>query len=116
MPLFPFKKNGLRRRKLYFFIYIAMSDDDVFGDDFSTDTTAEPVIEAGDGGSYAQELVSKKIRGRQRTFYIDLKESSNGKFVKMSELSRGGQRSTIMFDGEDIEEIILALQEIKEAL
>lgn len=88
--------------------------DDVFGDDFSTETpAAESRSHGGDGGRYAQELTSKKIRGRQRTFYIDLKESSNGKFVKMSELSRGGQRSTIMFDGEDLGEIIAALQEIK---
>lgn len=91
--------------------------DDVFGDDFSTDTpAAESSNQGGGGGRYAQELASKKVRGRQRTFYIDLKESSNGKFIKMSELSRGGQRSTIMFDGEDVEEIINALQEIKAEL
>jgi hypothetical protein len=91
--------------------------DDVFGDDFSTEApAADSSTKGDDSGRYAQELVSKKVRGRQRTFYIDLKESSNGKFVKMSELSRGGQRSTIMFDGEDIEEIIVALEEIKAAL
>jgi hypothetical protein len=99
-----------------------MSDEDVFGDDFSTETPAAETPatddggQASGGGNYAQELVSKKVRGRQRTFYIDLKESSNGKFVKMSELSRGGQRSTIMFDEEDIGEIIIALEEIKAAL
>ncbi len=88
--------------------------DDVFGDDFSTETPAADTSSTGSGdGRYAQELISKKVRGRQRTFYLDLKESSNGKFVKMSELSRGGQRSTVMFDAEDLEEIIIALQEIK---
>ncbi|MDP2690931.1 MAG: hypothetical protein Q8O95_00815 [bacterium] len=71
---------------------------------------------AGGGGNYSSELVSKKIKGRQRTFFVDLKESSNGKFVKVSELSRGGQRSTIMFDGEDIDSFIEAFQEIKAAL
>lgn len=91
--------------------------DDVFGDDFSVDDKpVEKTDDQGGDGRYAQELVSKKVRGRQRTFYIDLKESSNGKFVKMSELSRGGQRSTVMFDEEDLEEIILALQEVKASL
>lgn len=66
-----------------------------------------------DQGGYSQELLSKKIKGRQRTFFIDLKESANGKFVKISELSRGGQRSTIMFDEEDIDAFIEAFQEIK---
>lgn len=69
-----------------------------------------------DAASYSQELVSKKVIGRQRTFFIDLKQSTNGKFVKISELSRGGQRSTIMFDEEDMEGFIEALQEIKSAL
>ena len=69
----------------------------------------------GGGRAYAQELVSEKISGRQRTFFIDLKESSNGKFVKMSELSRGGQRSTIMFDIEDLPAIIEGLEKVKEA-
>lgn len=85
-----------------------MFDDDQFG---SIQTEASPPQ-----GQFSQELVSKKVKGRQRTFFIDLKQSVNGKFVKMSELSRGGQRSTIMFDGEDIENIIQALQEVKTAL
>jgi len=83
-------------------------------DVFSTDVMTEP-LNAKDG-RYSQELVSKKIKGRQRTFFIDLKESSNGKFIKISELSRGGQRSTIMFDGEDIDSFLEAFQEIKAAL
>jgi len=98
-------------------------DDDVFGADLDTTTPIQAQGEGsgaggegGRGGGYSDELLSKKIRGRQRTFYLDLKESSNGKFVKISELSRGGQRSTIMFDGEDIESFIEALQEIKAAL
>ena len=84
-----------------------MFDDDQFGD---VQTEASPKAQ------FSEELVSKKIKGRQRTFFIDLKQSVNGKFVKMSELSRGGQRSTIMFDGEDLEHIIQALEEVKAAL
>jgi hypothetical protein len=84
-------------------------------DIFSTDVMSEPVP-ASNEARFSQELVSRKIKGRQRTFFIDLKESSNGKFVKISELSRGGQRSTIMFDGEDIDSFLEAFQEIKRAL
>ena len=88
--------------------------DDVFGDDFSVDASSEE--SAQKKGGYSEELFSKKVRGRQRTFFFDLKQSSNGKFVKVSELSRGGQRSTIMFDGEDVDAFIEALQEIKAEL
>ncbi|MDF2378889.1 MAG: hypothetical protein P1V18_01530 [Candidatus Gracilibacteria bacterium] len=95
-----------------------MFDDDLADDNFAdvpdTDTVPVPVPSESQGkGGYASELQHVKVRGRQRTFYFDLKESHNGKFVKVSELSRGGQRSTIMFDGEDIDEMISALQEIK---
>jgi hypothetical protein len=83
--------------------------DDVFAD---IGMEAQPDQER----SFSQELVSRKIKGRQRTFFIDLKESSNGKFVKISEISRGGQRSTIMFDGEDIDGFLEAFQAIKAAL
>ena len=56
------------------------------------------------------------IHARQRTFYVDLKESGNGKFFKISEKSRGGQKTTIMFDVEDLDQIIAALQEMKTKL
>lgn len=65
------------------------------------------------GGRFAQEIHSITIRARQRTFYIDLKESGQGKFFKLSEKSRGGQKSTIMFDLEDLPKIIEALQEMQ---
>lgn len=67
----------------------------------------------GAGGRYGEELHSITIRARQRTFYIDLKQSSNGKFFKISEKSRGGQKSTIVFDVEDLAGIISALQEMQ---
>ena len=56
---------------------------------------------------------SVTIHARQRTFYVDLKESSHGKFFKVSEKSRGGQKTTIMFDAEDLDKFIEAFQEMK---
>ena len=67
----------------------------------------------GDSARYGQELHSVTIRARQRTFYIDLKQSGNGKFVKVSEKSRGGQKTTIIFDIEDLPAFIAALQEMQ---
>ena len=67
---------------------------------------------SGDG-RYGQELHSVTIRARQRTFYIDLKQSSNGKFLKVSEKSRGGQKTTIIFDVEDLPKFIDALKEMQ---
>ncbi|QQR83675.1 DUF3276 family protein [Candidatus Peregrinibacteria bacterium] len=67
-------------------------------------------------GHFSEELFSKTIHARQRTFYIDLKESSNGKFIKVSEKSRGGRKTTIMMDAEDVAEFITALQEIQNHL
>jgi hypothetical protein len=66
--------------------------------------------------SFAQDLHSVTIHARQRTFYIDLKQSGNGKFLKISEKSRGGQKTTIMFDSEDLDKMIEALQEMKTKL
>jgi len=73
----------------------------------------------GNGGGerrFADEIHSITIHGRQRTFYIDLKQSGNGKFFKVSEKSRGGQKTTIMFDAEDLEKFIQAFQEMQSHL
>ncbi len=70
----------------------------------------------GGAGRYGEELHSVTIRARQRTFYIDLKQSNNGKFVKVSEKSRGGQKTTIIFDIEDLPAFIAALQEMQTKL
>jgi hypothetical protein len=68
----------------------------------------------GDGGrGFAQDLHSITIHARQRTFYVDLKQSSNGRFFKVSEKSRGGQKTTIMFDAEDLDKFIEAFNEMK---
>jgi len=68
----------------------------------------------GGNGKFAQELSSVTIHARQRTFYIDLKESGHGKLFKVSEKSRGGQKTTIMFDSEDLEEFIKAFESMRE--
>lgn len=70
----------------------------------------------GGGGDFAQDLQSVTIHARQRTFYIDLKQSGNGKFFKVSEKSRGGQKTTIMFDSEDLDKFIEAFQQMKSFL
>ena len=69
----------------------------------------------GEGGSYADEIFSRKINAKFRTFFVDLKESSNGKFVKISEKSHG-RKSTVMMDCEDLPAIIDALQEVQKQL
>lgn len=66
--------------------------------------------------SFANDLHSVTIHAKQRTFYIDLKESGNGKFFKVSEKSRGGQKTTIMFDAEDLDQFIKAFDEMKTKL
>lgn len=68
------------------------------------------------GRSFAQDIHSVTIHARQRTFYIDLKQSGNGKFFKVSEKSRGGQKTTIMFDSEDLPRFIEAFQEMQTKL
>jgi len=68
------------------------------------------------GRGFAQDVHSITIHARQRTFYVDLKESGNGKFFKVSEKSRGGQKTTIMFDAEDLDQFIAAFQEMKSKL
>ena len=82
----------------------------------SSDPSAAPAPQKGGGGGngqFGKEIHSITIRAKQRTFYIDLKESSNGKFFKISEKSRGGRKTTIMFDAEDLNSFIDALSEMK---
>lgn len=91
------------------------------GDDQSMPHSPAPHAGAPRGGhqggganrSFANDLHSVTIHARQRTFYIDLKESGNGRFFKISEKSRGGQKTTIMFDSEDLDKFIDALAEMK---
>jgi len=88
-----------------------LAGDQPMGDD---DAAATPARSSGGGDrKFADELHSVTIHAQQRTFYIDLKKSSNGKFFKVSEKSRGGQKTTIMFDAEDLDKFIEAFQEMK---
>ena len=75
----------------------------------------KPPRPQGGGGDrqFADELHSITIHAEQRTFYIDLKESHNGKFFKVSEKSRGGRKTTIMFDADDLPKFIEAFQEMQ---
>jgi len=73
---------------------------------------SQPRGGSGGNGSYADEIYSKKINAKFRTFFIDLKQSSNGKFLKISEKSHG-RKSTVMMDAEDIPTLIEALQEMQ---
>jgi hypothetical protein len=97
-----------------------MSDDYQFEDiDSSSSAAAAPSSpkprgesRSGGNGGYANELFSKQIKAKFRTFFVDLKESQNGKFVKISEKSHG-KKSTIMMDAEDIPALIDALKEVQ---
>ncbi|PIP64913.1 hypothetical protein COU77_00120 [Candidatus Peregrinibacteria bacterium CG10_big_fil_rev_8_21_14_0_10_49_16] len=84
------------------------------GGDVVADSASASRGRSGGGRSFAQDVHSVTIHARQRTFYIDLKESGNGKFFKISEKSRGGQKTTIMFDVEDLDKFIEALQEMRQ--
>ena len=75
------------------------------------DTEPTSLVSSGNSG-YATELFSKQIKAKFRTFFVDLKESTNGKFVKISEKSNG-RKSTIMMDAEDVPAMIEALQEVQ---
>ncbi len=83
-----------------------------------TEENADQAPEAtntGDNGSYANEILSRKIEARNRTFFIDLKQSTYGKFLKISEKSRG-RKSTIIMDAEDVPKFIEALEDVRGAL
>ena len=91
-------------------------DDDTASLDAKTPIQAQPAAAGGYQGStprgeFAKEIYSKTIQAKFRTFYVDLKKSSNGFFVKISEKSHG-RKSTIMMDMEDVAPIIAALQEV----
>jgi len=71
--------------------------------------------QSGAHRSYAEEIASEKIMAKYRTFFIDLKQSVNGKFVKISE-KNNGRRSTIMIDAKDMPAFVEALQKIQEQM
>ncbi len=89
-------------------------DDDLSSSEPTNSAPASTPTHGGSGG-FAEEIFSKTIHAKFRTFYVDLKESRNGKFIKISEKSRG-RKSTIMMDAEDMPAIIEALQEVQKQL
>lgn len=107
--------------------FFNMSDEYQFEDvDSSSEPSSEPSAsepgsepgsgtKSSSGNGYAAELFTKQIKAKFRTFFVDLKESSNGKFVKISEKSHG-RKSTIMMDAEDVPQFIEAFQEIEKKL
>lgn len=60
------------------------------------------------------EVFSVKLATKFRLFYLDLKKSAQGFFVKVSEKSAKAGRSTIMFDAEDLDDMINALTQIRD--
>lgn len=115
------EKDVLRFPRLspLFFMFDPMAD--LTGGSTQPDPTGVPAPQGtrpprDDNGGFGKEIHSISIRAKQRTFYIDLKESSNGKFFKISEKSRGGRKTTIMFDCEDLPAFINALNEMQTKL
>lgn len=101
---------------MYFFPLLYMFDpmSDLTGGASQGDNDVAAV--ASPSRQFADDVHSITIQARQRTFYVDLKQSVNGRFFKVSEKSRGGQKTTIMFDAEDLDKFIEAFQEMKTKL
>lgn len=93
-----------------------LAGDGGISEDEGTPASSAPAGGQGGNRKFADEIHSVTIHAAQRTFYIDLKKSANGKFFKVSEKSRGGQKTTIMFDAEDLDKFIEAFQEMKNHL
>ena len=97
--------------------------------DFSEEATSEPIVQSsGDasqstdgnnssqgGASQSKEIFTRKIEAKTRTYFIDLKESAYGIFLKISERSNG-RKNIIRIDESNIEEFIEALTEMKKHL
>lgn len=62
-----------------------------------------------------QELHSIKFDTQHKTFYLDLKEVANGKYLKISE-RRFGKKTTIIVPEEGIEPLARAVEEMKDKL
>lgn len=61
----------------------------------------------------ADLLHTEKILADRKTFYLDLKQNSRGKVVKITE-DVGGNRDTIMVPAEILGDFIAALSDIQE--
>ncbi|KAL5961902.1 Transcriptional activator protein Pur-alpha [Taenia solium] len=56
-----------------------------------------------------QELATKTIQVQNKRFYLDIKQNSRGRFIKITEVAVGGQKSRILMS-------IPAAQELREKL
>lgn len=56
-----------------------------------------------------QELATKTIQIQNKRFYLDIKQNSRGRFIKITEVAVGGQKSRILMS-------IPAAQELREKL
>ncbi|VDD80202.1 unnamed protein product [Mesocestoides corti] len=56
-----------------------------------------------------QELASKTIQIQNKRFYLDVKQNSRGRFIKITEVGLGGQKSRILMS-------VPAAQELRERL
>jgi len=81
--------------------------------DFDEEATTLSYSHSSISDDISHEVFSRKISAKYRTFFVDVKENSHGYLLKISEKSRGGKKSTVMFDAEDLDGIIDALQEAK---
>jgi hypothetical protein len=97
-----------------------ISHDDPFAD-FGEDRTSEPIQEekdtddTGEVEKFSEDVFSRTLKTRSRTFFFDLKKSVNGKFLKISERYKG-KKSTIMMDAADIAGFIDAMNAIRNKL
>jgi hypothetical protein len=83
--------------------------------DTTTQFTSAQVYSGDDAGGYstnyqnsyfndsgnADLIVSYKVVGKKRLFYLDLKQNDYGRFLKISEKSKNGKKSTILVDEDD---------------
>lgn len=90
--------------------HFADFDEEITSTSYQPDSSSAQVRRHDD---HSTEVFSRKISARYRTFFVDVKENEHGYLLKISEKSRGGKKSTIMFDAEDLDGIITALEEAK---
>jgi len=58
---------------------------------------------------FGEEIFSQKIEARNRTIFVDLKKNANGKFLKVSERLKNGNRNTIMVGEEEMPDFVDAI-------
>jgi len=62
-----------------------------------------------------QELFSVKFDTQQKTFFVDLKDSPRGRYLKISE-KRFGKKTTIIVPEEGVERLRKGIEAVEEKL